>query len=753
MAGVYGNMMAIPNRGRGGALPSYQGGNQPYTPGANVSARTSDAGGSIAAAAAEASANALGNLAGAADRAVQTGVRAYEDYSKTRATQLLVEYQTRVNDAMYGDGGILTRKGDAAFDADKELARRSQEIREEVLGDYKGSLAGNFFDVRIREFDAGNMLKAQKYKGDQYDAWSFREDSAAADMFAKRAAQNYANHEEFIKDVAQAEWHIKSALKRKGYGPEAMAKGIAEARSAVLGMSIQQAIANGDMAGAERLLHKAGDGGRVGDGVARYESGREGVAAIGYDKNGGTSYGKYQLSSKQGSLGEFLSMLEGKGGEHAEIARRLRAAGPADTGGKDGAFPEQWKKEASANPALLEEAQREYIEKTHYQPVLDALPESLAARVAGSAALQEMVWSTAVQHGAGGAGKLLRRAWREGMNDEDFVRAVYAARGTQFGSSTPDVRASVQARFKREEADILSAYKSNSTPGASPSLFGLSPADRMKFQGWIEAGRKQQNDKAVVETVNSLLFKTKGLPSALRESTIMESLNGVDDLDQREKMLRLAKEELSFEAERVKAADGAAVYQLVTEGRKAGESPMQFQRRVNSSQASEEAKKKAVELFNGKLEENELNMRAMNELREVIDAHERGGKPMTQDEVFAFAYDRRLTTSQTKDALKYLENGGNLGELKQSDVNNAWQALQAEKGGKAEKKNVPIWLYGAVRQMLPPGKDVNSAELRKLTARAIMEGTVEGRVWGRNSRKYGQALVEGTVDTFEPKEN
>lgn len=267
MAGVYGNMLAIPNRGRGGALPTYQGGNQPYTPGANVSVRLSNDAGRIAGAAAEDSARALGNLAKAADKAIQTGVNAYEDYSKTKATQLLVEYQIRVNDAMYGEGGILTRKGDAAFTVDQDLAQRSQQIREEVLGDYKGSLAGNFFDTRIKEFDAGNMLKAQQYKGDQYDDWSFREDSAAADMFAKRAAQNYAHYEEFIKDVAQSEWHIKSALKRKGYGPEATAKGIADARSAVLGMSIQQAIANGDIAGAERLLHQFG-GGAISAGVA-----------------------------------------------------------------------------------------------------------------------------------------------------------------------------------------------------------------------------------------------------------------------------------------------------------------------------------------------------------------------------------------------------------------------------------------------------------------------------------------------------
>lgn len=705
MAGVYGNMLAIPNRGRGGALPTYQGGNQPYTPGANVSARLSDAGGQIAGASAEASARALGNLAGAADKAVQTGVRAYEDYSKTRATQLLVEYQTRVNDAMYGEGGILTRKGDAAFDADKELARRSQEIREEVLGDYKGSLAGNFFDVRIREFDANNMLKAQKYRGDQYDAWSFREDIAAADMFAKRAAQNYANPEEFIRDAAQAEWHIKSALGRKGYGPEAMAKGIADARSAVLGMSIQQAIANGDMAGAERLLHQYGGGGR---GSVGGSTSSRNLAAnnFGNVKNSAGGFNAY-ATREDGLMGVGERVLRYNNaperGWKAQTLEEMTAIYAPDSDGNDSkGYAAFLAKKLGVAPDA----------KINFRD-----PKILAGLIR---------WMPVMEHG-----------------------------GDRVNISAEEADKAANALLEGKKPRITGAAEgvaSNSTGGTGTSLFGLSPADRMKFQRWIKAGRKQQNDKAVVETVNNLLAKTKGLPSALRESTIMESLNGVDNLDQREKMLRLAKEELSFEAARVKAADGAAVYQLVTEGRAAGESPMQFQRRVNSSQASEEAKKKAVEQFNGKLEENELNMRALNDLREAIDTHERDGKPMTQDEVFAFAYDRRLTTSQTKDALKYLEKGGNLGELKQSDINNAWQALQAEKGKRAEEKNVPIWLYDAVRRMLPPGKDVNFAELRRLTARAIMEGTVAGRVWGRNSRQYGQALVEGTLDTFEPKE-
>ena len=449
MAGVYGNMLAIPNRGRGGALPTYQGGNQPYTPGANVSARLSDAGGQIAGAAAESSARALGNLAGAADRAVQTGVRDYEDYSKTRATQLLVEYQTRVNDAMYGEGGILTRKGDAAFYADKELARRSRQIREEVLGDYKGSLAGNFFDVRIREFDANNMLKAQKYRGDQYDAWSFREDIAAADMFAKRAAQNYANPEEFIRDAAQAEWHIKSALGRKGYGPEAMAKGIADARSAVLGMSIQQAIANGDMAGAERLLHQYGGGGR---GSVGGSTSSRNLAAnnFGNVKNSAGGFNAY-ATREDGLMGVGERVLRYNNaperGWKAQTLEEMTAIYAPDSDGNDSkGYAAFLAKKLGVAPDA----------KINFRD-----PKILAGLIR---------WMPVMEHG-----------------------------GDRVNISAEEADKAAKELLEGKKPRITGAAEgvaSNSTGGAAPSLFGLSPADRMKFQRWIEAGKRERMQEA-----------------------------------------------------------------------------------------------------------------------------------------------------------------------------------------------------------------------------------------------------------------
>lgn len=195
---------------------------------------------------------------------------------------------------------------------------------------------------------------------------------------------------------------------------------------------------------------------QIGDTIAHEESGAQGVKAIGYDRHGGTSYGKWQLSSRQGGLEEWLQLLEKKGGESAEIAKRLRAAGPTNTGGKSGAFVDAYLKEAAANSELFESTQRESLLKHNYNPAMARLQsDSLKAMIEGDKSLQEMLFSTAVQHGGGGAAKILNGVYREGMSREDLIRAVYAKRGGQFGSSTAQVQQAALNRMDRERDLIL----------------------------------------------------------------------------------------------------------------------------------------------------------------------------------------------------------------------------------------------------------------------------------------------------------
>lgn len=205
---------------------------------------------------------------------------------------------------------------------------------------------------------------------------------------------------------------------------------------------------------------------KIGDTIAHEESGTEGVHKIGYDGTGGTSYGKWQLSSKTGSYEEWLRELEKKGGKHSEIASQLRAAGPANTGSRSGHHVDVYKKLAAENEQLFEESQRESLLKHNYNPAMKNLrSDSLRQMINNDKSLQEMMFSTSVQHGGGGAAKIFNRVYREGMSREDLINSVYGARGGQFGSSTAQIQNSVKKRFQRER-DLIMGMERGETSAA-----------------------------------------------------------------------------------------------------------------------------------------------------------------------------------------------------------------------------------------------------------------------------------------------
>ena len=197
----------------------------------------------------------------------------------------------------------------------------------------------------------------------------------------------------------------------------------------------------------------------IGSLAARFESGSDGVAAIGYDRHGGTSYGKFQLSSRAGTMDSFIAFL---GKESPAWGKRLRDAGAANTGGRSGAMPKVWKDIAAENPALFEELQTRFVHNNHFQPaVLEVGKRTGLDFNAMSPAMREVLWSTAVQHGVNGAARLFTRAVKQLGEDgvdtasgESFEKAlitkVYDLRSGQFGSSELRVQNAVQNRLVQE---------------------------------------------------------------------------------------------------------------------------------------------------------------------------------------------------------------------------------------------------------------------------------------------------------------
>lgn len=192
--------------------------------------------------------------------------------------------------------------------------------------------------------------------------------------------------------------------------------------------------------------------------AALFESGADGgIQAIGYDRRGGTSYGKFQLSSRAGTMDAFIRYLD----SHApDMASHLKAAGRANTGSRFGAMPTAWKQLAASQPARFEQLQDSFIHSNNFYPAFKAVSRAMQLDDMNPA-LQEVLFSTAVQHGPTGAVRIFAKAFGrtggyvDGM-EADFIRNVYRVRQGQFDSSSSGVQTAVRGRLGDELRMALS---------------------------------------------------------------------------------------------------------------------------------------------------------------------------------------------------------------------------------------------------------------------------------------------------------
>lgn len=189
---------------------------------------------------------------------------------------------------------------------------------------------------------------------------------------------------------------------------------------------------------------------------ARFESNGR-ADAIGFDSEGGFSYGAYQIATRTGTMAAFLGHLKTRFALlHAPL---LAAGGEAAALAGSEAFKKAWV--ALARDASFGQAQHDFIRETHYQPFVRKLKADLALDAdARSAALRDVLWSVAVQHGAANTIVQTALAGRaaSSLDDKALIQAIYAERGkvdVYFASSTPQVRAAVAQRFIDERTQAL----------------------------------------------------------------------------------------------------------------------------------------------------------------------------------------------------------------------------------------------------------------------------------------------------------
>lgn len=187
---------------------------------------------------------------------------------------------------------------------------------------------------------------------------------------------------------------------------------------------------------------KALNGSKIGSLSAKYESGGN-PGAIGYDSTGGYSYGTYQLAHNNAQ--SFV----------AESPYAQQFAGIPFNSPQ---FQQKWKQIAQADPQGFAQAQHDYIAKTHLEPVVNRLKAGGIDVSRMSPTVQDVIWSTAVQHGPGN--KIIEQAMATAKDERDFIQKVYQLRwnnGAGFASSTPSVRQSVYNRFFGPNGELATA--------------------------------------------------------------------------------------------------------------------------------------------------------------------------------------------------------------------------------------------------------------------------------------------------------
>jgi hypothetical protein len=222
---------------------------------------------------------------------------------------------------------------------------------------------------------------------------------------------------------------------------------------------------------AETTLFSPPIGWILGSLSRKYEVGDRGPGTVstGVGDPGGISYGSYQMTSRGG--GTVLRFVRQDAFPWRDRFADLRPGSEE--------FTARWRAVAAEAPEAFFEAQHAFIERTHFAPLVRRIRLASGFDITSrSHALQDAVWSTAVQHGPNSLVMKRALAALGGIHalppddldgDRRLIAAIYAERGRKradgrlayFPRVTSDrVQRSLADRFASEERDALAMLDS-----------------------------------------------------------------------------------------------------------------------------------------------------------------------------------------------------------------------------------------------------------------------------------------------------
>ncbi len=184
------------------------------------------------------------------------------------------------------------------------------------------------------------------------------------------------------------------------------------------------------------------------------------------DKTGGWSYGTYQIATKDGTMNDYLKHLQNNPLYQGYYNTLQQAGGynAALTGAEQ--FKNTWA-DLSKDQNFLQ-SQQDFIVEKKLKPTMNRVSDingwNLDFR---SPVVRDVLYSTATQHGEGGAPSLLHNRFGRNtdissFSDEDIINNIYNERSNvnlYFRSSDEATRNNMKDRFIKENAKALELLK------------------------------------------------------------------------------------------------------------------------------------------------------------------------------------------------------------------------------------------------------------------------------------------------------
>ena len=180
----------------------------------------------------------------------------------------------------------------------------------------------------------------------------------------------------------------------------------------------------------------------------KYEDGGPATISTGEGDSGGVSYGQYQFATNTGTVDNFVAWLLAQGGVKAGYGAMLEKypAGSLE-------FSNQWLWIAE-NEADFGEWQDEFVKPRYYDAAYEYAKE-YGLSVELPFALQAVLFSNAIQHGAYWAGRLIAESY-----DADPVKWITTVYDTKlndmsWSSGAPSLREGLFNRWENEKQDAI----------------------------------------------------------------------------------------------------------------------------------------------------------------------------------------------------------------------------------------------------------------------------------------------------------